>query len=793
MSARGVKRTTRLSQRASAETGSGRLRLGGPGLELEAPLSDGTFAVIERASGWAPLPGVFARVETEDGRTLSSAGRPWALRSRPRRFDDGHGRGVQAVLSSAMADHLRLHLELSLYDSRPFALVRLGLENAGRDVRRVRSLTPLAAGGTGGGLALATPRARWRWYRHGWQSWTPSLSLSTAQQDIDVRPPAAAPTVPPSGRGVLSSEEVTALLDPSTGRSLVVGFVTARQQWTQVRLDAGRRAIDALALADGAALPPGETLWSERLLVDISDDVPAALGRYAEALAREMGARVPSASPAGWCSWYYYFWNVTEEEVLKNLRFLQEHRDRLPLQYVQIDDGYQANIGDWTTANEKFPHGMGWLAEQIRDAGFTPGLWLAPLLVGDTSRLFAEHPDWMVRGDDGAPVVAAQNWNQECYGLDCTHPGADAWLRDLFRQVTDGWRYDYVKVDFLYGGAIAGRRYDSAASRIEAYRRGLSAIRQGVGERFVLGCGALMGPSVGLVDAQRIGPDVAPWWRFWRSRMQRERGRPLVGGEPATENALRNVLARSWMHGRLWTNDPDCLLARRDRTKLTLPEAQSLATAIALSGGAFFASDDLTQLSPERLALVSSLLPLLGDAASVPDLMTEAMPSTIELDVTRPFESWRLLARFNWQRRRRPLPTPLPPGRWHVFEFWDRRYYGLHEGELLLAEVPAHGVRLLALRRAQGRPQVLATSFHYSMGGQEIADCRFDGRRRALRVALRPVAKRRGEVFIFVPEGYRLVEALLNGERLLSWRQAGGVLALHFSLEEPSTLVVRFA
>jgi alpha-galactosidase len=777
--------------RATGELGSDRLVLTGAGVRFEASLTDGTFSVARGRS--TTLQGVCARVELEDGRAISTAGRPWEVAERPRRFEETHGRGLQALLQSPVDGALRLRLELFAYDEQPFLLFRLGITNLGRTARSVRSLSPVAADGQAGGLTLAAKPNRWRWFRHGWQSWTPTLSLSAAQQDMDVRPPVEAPAPPPEGRGVLASEEVAALLDPQTGRTLVLGFVTARRQWTQVRLDAGRCAIEAVAFADGAPLRPGETIWSERLLVEVAGDAAEAFDRYAGALAREMGARVPAASPAGWCSWYYYFTQVTEEDVRKNLRFLQEHCEQLPVQYVQIDDGYQANIGDWTTTTEKFPRGMGPLAREIRDAGFVPGLWLAPLLAGETSRLFAQHPDWVIRDDDGKPALAMRNWNQQCYGLDCTNPQVERWLRDLFREVTEGWGYEYVKIDFLYGGALAGHRHDKHASRIEAYRRGLAAIRAGVGERFVLGCGALMGPSVGLIDAQRIGPDVAPWWRFRRERMQRGRGRPVIGGEPSTENALRNIFTRAWMHGRLWANDPDCLMAREDRTKLTLPEVQSLATAIALCGGALFISDDMARWSRRRLDLVSSLLPPLAEGGTARDLLRESMPSTMELEVRRPFESWRLVGRFNWSGRRRSLSVALPHGRWHAFEFWEGRYYGVHADGLVLSGVPAHGARLLALRRALGRPQLLGTTFHYSMGGREINSTRWDGRRRTLRIGLRPVAKQRGEVFVIAPGSYRFAEALLDGKPIARASRGGRVLSFRFALTEAATLTVRFA
>ncbi|MEX2159820.1 MAG: glycoside hydrolase family 36 protein [Dehalococcoidia bacterium] len=736
---------------------------------------------------WRPIAKATALVEFEGGATVSSAASGWRAEDRPRLVDDAHGRGTRVFLATDAIEGARLHLDVCAYDEQPFVLLRVGVENTGRTARRIRRFVPL----TTHSLAFESPPAQLRFLRHGWQSWTPTLSLAGAQRDIDVRPPVHAPADVPDGRGAFASEEFTAISDPVTGRSAVLGFVTAHRQWTQVRVDASRQALDAVAFADGATVAPGETLWSERLLIELTDDVPAALARYAGALGREMGARVPREVPTGWCSWYYYFTNVTEADILANLDRLRGLRDRLPFDYVQIDDGYQADIGDWTTTNEKFPNGMRSLAEAIRDAGFKPGLWLAPFIASKTSQLYAEHPDWMVHSEQGGPALALHNWGSDCYGLDCTHPDAEAWLRDLFRTVTRDWTYDYVKIDFLYGGALAGRRCDASASRIEAYRRGLRAIRASVGKRFVLGCGALMGASAGIVDGQRIGPDVAPWWRFNRPLPPKRPGRPRAGGEPSMENALRNVFTRSWMHGRLWANDPDCLLVREDRTKLTLPEVQSLATAIGLSGGMVLLSDNVTTLSAKRLDIVSLLLPPIGDAPVVPDLMDVSMPARMEVDLSRPFGSWRLLGAFNWTGRRQSMRVPLPRGRWHVFELWEERHYGVREQHVNLQDMPSHGARLLALRRAVARPQLIATTFHVSMGGREIERVSYDARRKTLRVALTPVAKKDGAVFVHAPAAYRLAGATLDGESIAPKRN-GRVLRFAFTLDATKTLTVRF-
>jgi alpha-galactosidase len=68
---------------------------------------------------------------------------------------------------------------------------------------------------------------------------------------------------------------------------------------------------------------------------------------------------------------------------------------------VQVDDGFQAQVGDWFATKPTFPHGLRWLAEQVRARGQTPGLWLAPYMVRSVAQLLREHPDWFLRGPRG--------------------------------------------------------------------------------------------------------------------------------------------------------------------------------------------------------------------------------------------------------------------------------------------------------------------------------------------------------------------------------------------------------
>ena len=405
-----------------------------------------------------------------------------------------------------------------------------------------------------------------------------------------------------------------------------------------------------------------------------------------------MGARVPARTPIGWCSWYYYFTRVRETDVVDNVEALRRLRERVRCDYVQVDDGYQRAIGDWLEPNEKFPHGMRWLAQRIRAAGFDAGIWLAPFLARPESQLMQARPDWFLRAERGGLRAACWNpaWSlgRPAYALDTTRDDVCDWLRELARTIVEQWGFRILKLDFLYAAALPGVRANPDLTRAEALRRGLEAIREGAGpDAFLLGCGCPLGPAIGIVDGMRIGADVAPFWDNWISRGP-NRGRHGV----ATEHALRNILTRAFMHRRLWLNDPDCLMVRAAETKLTPDEVRSLATAIALTDGMFVLSDRLEALPAERLEWIERLMPLLGGAARVEDLFDRGLPEHLRTV----YPGAEAVALFNFSSRTAARGLTVPPNT-TVRDLWAEEPVAVVDGAIPAADVPAHGCRLLWL------------------------------------------------------------------------------------------------
>jgi alpha-galactosidase len=244
------------------------------------------------------------------------------------------------------------------------------------------------------------------------------------------------------------------------------------------------------------------------------------------------------------------------------------------------------------------------LLDDIAAAGFTPGLWIAPFLVGNRSRLYADHPDWVVQRPDGGPLVHMKfygefRWHkrsEEYHVLDVTHPEAAEHIRGVFRAWRRDWGCGYFKTDFMNAGMEYGpgeaRWHEPGCSRVMIWRRMAAIIREEIGDAVWLGCGCPLWASVGLVDAMRIGRDIGVSWH----------------GEYSADSLLRDQRARNHASGILWQADPDCVLLRDRFHDLSDEEVRSLLLFAGLTGGVLMTSDKLDEIPTARAQLFAALL-----------------------------------------------------------------------------------------------------------------------------------------------------------------------------------------
>ncbi len=295
----------------------------------------------------------------------------------------------------------------------------------------------------------------------------------------------------------------------------------------------------------------------------------------------------------GWTSWYKYYTKVTSDSVLRDLAAFEERDVAIGL--FQIDDGWEPAIGDWLAPSpEKFSTGMPGIVRRIKEAGYVAGLWLAPFICERKSRVWKEHPDWVLRDARGRPVKAGFNpgWSGWFYALDIYNEGFREYLRQVFQKVLEEWGFDVVKLDFLYAAALLPRR---TKTRGQVMCEAMRFLRDLVGTKTILGCGVPLGPAFGLVEYCRIGSDVSLTWedRLLKAVGYRER--------VSTVNSIASTVGRHHLDGRAFYNDPDVIILRPERNKLTPSQRMTLFRVNASLGSIVLTSDAPSEYGEREL------------------------------------------------------------------------------------------------------------------------------------------------------------------------------------------------
>lgn len=464
------------------------------------------------------------------------------------------------------------------------------------------------------------------------------------------------------------------------GDAVNFGFVSFDEYFSSVFACEGG-TVEFRHHLDGRNRPAGEALTSDWMLISFYDDMVEGLPEYAAFIHDFNGFKdVHTEEPVGFCTWYYYMGAINERAVYENLAKCDEIKDKVPLKVFQIDAGWAKGSHNGYEDPERFPRGMKYYADLIKEHGMTPGLWTTPFGFSKESWIVREHPDWFVHTFDGELALHGES----CM-LDVTHPGAKQYVRDLYRRFTYEWGYRYLKIDIVSDYMTQGVYYDKSAGALQNVREYFRLVREASHpDTYILACTSPMFEIAEHVDGVRVAVDI---FERWESLLKE----------------FNLIFKRYYMNRTLFVSDPDCLMIRKAENEdgdcrrycsRTDDEIHTFLVAMYAAGGAFFISDKLPLMSDEQIDMYAKLLPVNGRVGKPLDLMESFIPGILDMGYEG---DTRAVALINWGERERTFTVSLDGAHCATEHFTDEDL-GEHAGSYQVT-LASHCSQLVKFKR----------------------------------------------------------------------------------------------
>ncbi|KAL4939127.1 hypothetical protein BDV06DRAFT_225313 [Aspergillus oleicola] len=208
-----------------------------------------------------------------------------------------------------------------------------------------------------------------------------------------------------------------ALVHPSTTESQgeAWGFsLVYSGSWT-MNVEKGSQGLTRVSVGANQLsweLKSDETLTSPECVAVYSANGVGGISRSLHKLYRNHLMRSKFATsdrPVLLNSWEGLYFNIDQDRMLK----LAEDSAALGVKLLVMDDGWfgkdyprtsdAAGLGDWILNPDRFPHGLQPLVQKITalkiansSATLRFGIWVEPEMVNPQSRLYQQHPDWVL-------------------------------------------------------------------------------------------------------------------------------------------------------------------------------------------------------------------------------------------------------------------------------------------------------------------------------------------------------------------------------------------------------------
>jgi hypothetical protein len=573
----------------------------------------------------------------------------------------------------------------------------------------------------------------------------------------------------PLGLRRLDSASLSVLYEPHVRDALGLEFYSFYRASTSVTvqyLGSDEIGVDAAAHYYGYRPQNGE-LQTERLLLDFAASPLGPLRMlddWVEAVVQTVHPHFNHDARRGFLNcWYIYGDRITADDIVRQANLLRH--SVLPSYGItsvflgewQLQHPETGNVGDIYGFGEDqadsrlFPKGVQWLANQILGMGLQTVFGANYAYAAPHSGIAQRHEPWIDWND-----FARLNFG---YPIDFSDPRAEQWLYNLAHRTVEYHAVEWW--DDFDGGPTRSILHDpTKIMQFEDIREGLKTIRRAIGSNVAMHqfcCGPYF-TYVGLVDRVRVGIDA-----------------PALGDWQGFKAMARQFAANYMLHQRLWVIDPDPVFVggRYNRDigsgplgldPALLHEIRMRLQEQIISGGPVTIGENIADFTPERLHLLTLVLPVYGKAARPLDLFIHTAPEVYDLAVRTNWDQWHVLLVQNWNHTNKTYTIRFSKlgldgnKRYLVFRFWDQHLVGQFRDRVNL-NVGAEEGEAYAIRSVPAHPWVLSTDMHLTQGGVELQDVHYDNSTQQLSGVASRHPGDLGHVVIYAPAGYRVRSA----------------------------------
>lgn len=453
--------------------------------------------------------------------------------------------------------------------------------------------------------------------------------------------------------------------------------------------------------------------------------------------------------PVGWMTWYAVKFNASEKTVLENTKWMAENLKKYGAETVWVDwEWYHKDLkgvrDDGTDTfhpdKEKYPNGLRFVSDEIRKHGFVPSLWIGFVNDPAENEYIKKNPEIV--------LIHKQEWCGQ-YFFDFSHPKfLNEFLPKALSQV-DEWGYEAVKFDTLpitieKHEKYHENMYNPELTTKDAFRGLIKKTREILGyDRYMMSCCGYLDSDIlwacDMFDGARVGGDIFNWKEF-------------------IEQGIGRTARFYPLHNTVFYNDPDNVVIREEFNNFE--QAKSRVAFVSLLGLPVTLGDNLPELPEERVELIRRGIPVMDIHPM--DICRIAPKDTLitNLSIGNEYEEYNVVSIMNTtdtdkEERICFDKIGIDGKKLFAFEYYSSSMAEIKDNVLNVSLKP-YETKIFAVRKDEGRPQIVSTSRHIYQGALEIEEMNWDNSQNSLAFTAELIEKDLYTVSVVVPDDYML-------------------------------------